>query len=30
MRVRISYAVDIEDVPLECARMLRLQDHGHG
>ena len=22
MRVRISYAVDIEDVPLECARML--------
>ena len=22
MRVRISYAVDLEDVPLECARML--------
>ena len=22
MRVRISYSVDIEDVPLECARML--------
>ena len=22
MRVRISYAVDLEDVPSECARML--------
>lgn len=22
MRVRISYSVDLEDVPLECARML--------
>jgi len=22
MRVRISYTVDLEDVPLECARML--------
>ena len=22
MRVRISYAVDLDDVPLECARML--------
>ena len=22
MRVRISYSVDIEDVPTECARML--------
>lgn len=23
MRVRISYSVDLEEVPLECARMLR-------
>ena len=22
MRVRISYSVDLEDVPVECARML--------
>ena len=22
MRVRISYSVDLDDVPLECARML--------
>ena len=22
MRVRISYSVDLEDVPIECARML--------
>ena len=22
MRVRISYSVELEDVPLECARML--------
>ena len=22
MRVRISYTVDLDDVPLECARML--------
>ena len=22
MRVRISYSVDLDDVPIECARML--------